>query len=414
MNTIRERIGRFRVTAPFGEGAMGLVYAAVDPDLERPVAIKVIRSELVSDPVARGRFLCEARVAATVNDPRICQVYDVGDDRGELFIVMELLEGEPLVTRLRHGPFQLGDAIPIVLDILGALDILHRRGIVHRDLKPSNVFVTAGGAKLLDFGLARQIADWTDTRSELTRVGAVLGTPLYMAPEQWRGELADARTDVFAAGAILYELLAGRPPFAAGSIIGLMTQILNHDPPSLGGSPAIEAADRVIQRALSHAPQERFSSAATMADEVRTLQVYCETDAPPITADVRAPARSIAVLPFLSVGSDADTEEFADGMTEDLIASLAKIRGIKVIARASVMPFKNRDQPIRQIGARLGVRTLLDGSVRRAGSRVRIVAQLLDAATDAHLWSETYDRETIDVFGIQAEVAQQIAGSLET
>jgi eukaryotic-like serine/threonine-protein kinase len=381
--------------------------------LERRVAIKVIRRDLVQDPTARERFLREARVAATLNDPRICQVYEIGESHGELFIVMELLGGESIDARLRRTPLSLSEAVPIVLDVLLALDALHARGIVHRDLKPSNIFLTEHGPKLLDFGLARQIEDAAaETRPGLTSAGAILGTPRYMAPEQWRGEPADARTDVFALGCIFYQLLAGRPPFEADSMIAAMNKILTQEPPSLGGSPGIEAADRIIQRALAHLPRSRYPSASAMADDVRSLLVYCGAETG-VVPDVRAPARSVAVLPFLSAGGSADDEEFADGITEDIIAQLAKIRSIKVIGRASVLPFRDRQHTVMEIGARLGVRTLLDGRVRRAGTRVRIVTQLVEPQSGAHLWSETYDRELTDVFAIQSDVAQQIARALE-
>ncbi len=408
------RIGRFRVTATLGEGGMGVVYAAIDLTLERRVAIKVIRRELTDDVRARERFCREARVVADVADPHICRVHDIGDDDGRLFIVMELLEGEPLAVRLRRGALPFADAVTILLEILSALDTLHGRGVVHRDLKPSNVFLTPGGAKLLDFGLARETPDAAGaTRADLTGSGTVLGTPRYMAPEQLLGQPVDARTDLFAAGSILYELLAGQAPFEADSLVGAMTRVLNPELPSLGGSPGIEAADRIIQRALAYAPHARYPSAAAMRDDVRSLLVYCAREAQASVVERRAPARSIAVLPFLGIGSQPDDDDFADGMTEDVIAQLSKIRALKVIARASVMGFKEREQTPKEIGARLGVRTLLDGSIRRAGTRVRIVAQLVDAATEAHLWSETYDRDLTDIFSIQADVARQIARALE-
>lgn len=409
--TAVEQVGRFRVTTTLGEGGMGVVYAAVDPVLERSVAIKVIRRDLIDNAVARERFQREARVVAGITDPHICRVYEVGEDEGQLFIVMELLDGEPLATRVRRGPVVLADAVSILLEILAALDSLHTRGIVHRDLKPSNVFVTGQGVKLVDFGLARQTADAAETRPEVTAAGVIVGTPRYMAPEQLLGESVDTRTDLFAAGCILYELLTGRPIFDVDSLPAAMNRILNEDPPSLVGSPGISAADRIIQRALTRAPNARYASASAMADEVRSLLVYCAPEASNVVPEARA-AKSIAVLPFVAIGADPDTEEFADGMTEDVIARLSQISALKVIARASVMRFKTH-RSLKDIGARLGVRTLLNGSIRRAGTRVRIVTQLLDAATETQLWSTRYDRELTDIFAIQAEVAEQIAQALE-
>jgi TolB-like protein/Tfp pilus assembly protein PilF len=407
------RIGRFHVRALLGEGGMGLVYAAVDPDLNRQVAVKVIRRELTADETARRRFLREARVSATVSHPNVCHVYEVGDAGGELFIVMELLEGESLASRLGRGPMALSEAVPAVLEILAALEALHRQNIVHRDLKPSNVFLTPQGVRLLDFGLARQAADDSaETQAEVTATGAIVGTPRYMAPEQLLGQPIGAHTDLFAVGTIFFELLAGRPAFEGGSVVAALQRVFTTEPPSLGGSVGIEAADRVIQRALAHAPTARYASAAAMAADVRALHVHATSPAagPP---EIRAPVRSIAILPFLSVGTNPETGEFADGMTEDVIAQLAKIRALKVIARASVMRFKARAEPLAEIGSRLGVRTLLDGSVRRVATRIRVVAQLIDAPTETTLWSETYDRDLTDVFSIQADVARRIAQALE-
>jgi eukaryotic-like serine/threonine-protein kinase len=407
------RVGRFAVSARLGEGGMGVVYAAVDPELHRPVAIKVIRQEVAGDSTVRERFQREARLAASIADPRVCRVYEVGEDADQLFIVMELLDGEPLSSRLARGPLPMAESAALLLDVLQALGVLHARGIVHRDLKPSNIFLTATGARLLDFGLARQVAaEDTLTRANLTATGTILGTPRYMAPEQLLGRDTGPQADLFAAAGIFYEMLSGRPAFDAESLAGIMNRILNHEPPSIGGSPAIEAADRIIQRALSQAPSGRYPSSAAMADDVRALSAY--GDDGPAVAEPRAPARSIAVLPFQSIGGDTDAEEFADGMTEDVIARLSRIRSFKVIARRSVMALPQDGRSPREAGARLGVRTVLDGTIRRSGSRVRIVVQLVDARTEAQIWSESYDREMADVFAVQADVAGQIACALET
>jgi len=408
------RIGRFEHAVPLGEGGMGLVYTAVDPALDRRVAIKIIRREFVENPTARQRFMREARLAASINDSRICQVYEIGEADGDLFIVMELLEGESLASRLSRGAVSLTQSVPIMIQILEALDLLHRRDIVHRDLKPSNIFLTPTGVKLLDFGLARHVPDAAaQTHTNLTVSGVIVGTPRYMAPEQLAGESVDQRTDLFAAGSIFHELLSGRPAFDGSGFVALMQRILNQEPPSLGGSTGIEAADEVIQRAWARLPGGRYASARAMADAVRSLLVYCDDNRRESAVEARAPIRSIAVLPFLPAAGSSEPDAFADGITEDVIAQLSKIRGLKVIARASVLPFRNREMTARDIAARLAVRTLLDGSIRQAGGRVRIVVHLIDAATEAQLWSDTYDRELADIFAIQSDVAKQIAGALE-
>lgn len=405
-------IGRFRVSGTLGEGGMGVVYSAVDPLLERPVAIKIIRRDLTDNTVARARFEREGRIAASVTDPHICRVYEIGEDAGQLFIVMELLDGESLAARVQRGPVALADAVSMLLEILAALESLHARHIVHRDLKPSNVFVTTQCVKLVDFGVARQTTDSAETGPGLTATDAIVGTPRYMAPEQLLGQPITPKTDVFAAGCLLYEMLAGRPAFEADSLPDAINRILNQEAPSLVGSPAIVAADRIIHRALSREPDLRYASASEMADAVRSLLVFCAPEMPAIVPEARR-AKSIAVLPFAGIGADSDIEDFADGMTEDVIAQLSKIHDVKVIARGSVMAFRNQQHSMKEIGARLGVRTLLSGSIRRAGTRVRIVTRLLDAATETHLWSETYDRELADIFAIQEGVAKEVARALE-
>ena len=241
------RIGRYTIERKLGAGGMGVVYAARDERLQRTVALKTL-SSLADDPTARKRFWREARAAASVNHPNVCQIYEIGEDDGELFIAMELLEGEVLSERLRRGALSATQAVPIGLDMLSALSALHARGIVHRDLKPSNVFVTAHGIKLLDFGLSRpELEVSLDPANELTMPGMVMGTPCYMAPERMTGEVADGRSDLFAAGAILFEMLAGRLAFTAGRLSKSCTPRDTNNPRS-HGSPAVAALDRVIRR----------------------------------------------------------------------------------------------------------------------------------------------------------------------
>ncbi len=276
-SAVPARIGHYTVTGKLGQGGMGIVYAARDERLGRSVALKTM-SSLGGDETARKRFEREARAAASVNHPNICQLYEIGEDDGELFIAMELLEGEPLGERLKRGALSVAEAVPIALSILAALQALHARGIVHRDLKPSNVFLTPHGVKLLDFGLARP-SDPTDpdasaspaAGTELTRTGMVLGTPRYMAPEQVTGDGLDARSDLFAMGAILFEMLAGRPAFTGKNAVEILHATLYEQPPALSGSPAVAAVDRVIRRALAKRSRERPASADAMAEELRAV-----------------------------------------------------------------------------------------------------------------------------------------------
>ncbi|MDP9323318.1 MAG: serine/threonine protein kinase, partial [Acidobacteriota bacterium] len=262
---IPARIGRYAIERKLGEGGMGVVYAARDDRLERTIAVKTL-SAPASDETARQRLWREARAAASVNHPNVCQIYEVGEDGGRLFIAMELLEGEALAERLRRGPLSPSDALPIGLGMLAALSALHTRGIVHRDLKPSNVFLTVHGVKLLDFGLARpELNGALSPAAGLTRTGIVMGTPRYMAPEQVTGDAVDTRSDLFAAGAILFEMLAGRPAFSGRTIVEVLHATRYEQPPALTGSPAVAAVDRVIRRAMAKRPAERPASAEAMA-----------------------------------------------------------------------------------------------------------------------------------------------------
>ena len=263
-------IGRFRVTGTLGQGGMGIVYAAHDARLDRAVAIKVIRNDAAGDGAARERLWREARAAAAVSHPNVCQLYEIGEADDQLYLAMELLEGQSLAARLEAGALPTTEALGVTLTALGALEALHERGLVHRDLKPSNVFLTKYGVKLLDFGLARELmSDDQATAADLTLPGKVVGTPAYMAPEQLSGRPVDARTDLFATGALLYEMLTGRSPFAGASMVATMNAVMYERPPALTGSPTIEAADRVIQEALEKAPADRYRSARAMADEIR-------------------------------------------------------------------------------------------------------------------------------------------------
>ena len=267
--SVPARVGRYRITDTLGEGGMGVVYAALDEQLERPIALKVLRHESAADSTARERFSREARLAASVNHPHICQLYEIGESDGQPFIAMERLDGESLAARLSRGPMPIAETVQIGLEVLAALEALHRRGITHRDLKPSNIFLTPHGAKVLDFGVSlSQTGDVT--RPPLTSPGAILGTPKYMAPEQVLGNVATASADLFAMGAILYEMLAGAAAFEADGVHAVLQNVLHGEVPILAGASAVAAADRVIHRALAKSPDQRYASAAAMAEDLRT------------------------------------------------------------------------------------------------------------------------------------------------
>lgn len=394
---------------------MATVYLAHDLKHHRKVAIKVLRPELGA-LLGPERFAREIRIAAGLSHPHILPLHDSGEVDGLLFYVMPYVRGESLRQKLsRERQLPIDEAVNIVRQVASALEHAHAHGLIHRDVKPENILLHEGEAMVTDFGIAvasgaaGQRGDGPGESggndSRLTGTGMSLGTAEYMSPEQAAGErVLDGRSDVYSLGCVLYELLAGEPPHQGASAMAVMAKRFTEPPPRVRRlrptvSPSVEQA---ITRALAVDPAERFQRAAEFADALTT----------PSVAEAKAP--SVAVLPFLNMSADPENEFFADGITEDVIAHLSRIRSLKVISRASVMPFKKREQRPHEIGAALDVASLLDGSVRRAGSRVRIVATLIDAETDRHLWAETYDRELTDIFAIQTDVALQIAAALET
>ena len=321
-----DTIAHYRVVSKLGEGGMGLVYAASDERLHRQVAIKIVR-EGGSDPNARERFWREARAAASVSHPNVCQLYEVGEANGELFIAMELLEGEPLATRLARGPIPLAESGEIALAVLSALDAIHARKIVHRDLKPSNIFLTPHGVKLLDFGLARGAQDAADqTQASLTTAGTVMGTLHYMSPEQLSDEPLDPRSDLFAVGSILFELLVGQRAFPGRTTAQVFHSIVYDTPPSLGGSPALAAIGRVIRHATSKQPGDRYADAAAMAADLRAALRLDDSAAAPAA---RRMTRLI-VLPFRMLRPDPEIDFLAFGLADAITDSLGRLESIVV------------------------------------------------------------------------------------
>jgi serine/threonine-protein kinase len=415
--------GRYTVERELGRGGMSTVYLADDLKHRRKVALKVLRPELNS-LLGPERFSREIRVAAGLSHPHILPLYDSGaagkrgSGEGELlWFSMPYVRGESLRRRLsREKQLPIEDAIRLARQVASALDYAHAHGLIHRDIKPENILLHEGVAMVTDFGIAvageggeagprGRGEGETGFGERLTGTGMTLGTAEYMSPEQAAGERTlDARSDVYSLGCMLYELLAGEPPHTGASAMAVMARRFTEAAPRVRRvRPAVSlAVEQAIVRALAVDPAGRFQSAGAFADALA---------APTTTGESRA--ASVAVLPFLNMSADPENEFFADGITEDVIANLSKIRSLKVISRSSVMPFKKRDQSLKEIGAKLDVGTLLEGSVRRAGSRVRIVAQLIDAESDRHLWAETYDRELTDIFAIQSDVALHIASALE-
>jgi serine/threonine protein kinase len=407
----RERIGRYAIARKIGEGGMGVVYEARDERLERSVAVKTMTA-LAADETARKRFWREARAAAAVNHPNVCQLYEIGEDGGELFIAMELLSGESLSDRLKRGPLSLADALPIALGMLAALEALHARGIVHRDLKPSNVFLTPHGVKLLDFGLARpadaDVARSLSTSPDLTRTGMMVGTPRYMSPEQIRGEAIGARGDLFAAGAILFEMLAGRPAFTGKTVVEILHATLNEQPPALTGSPAVAAADRVIRRALAKRPEDRPASAEAMAAELRAIRGI-EGDETPTLA--RALTR-LVVMPFRVLRPDPDTDFLAYSLPDAIATSLSGIGSIVVRSSATAARFAGDAPDLKALAVEADVDRVVMGTLLRAGDRIRAATQLVEAPGGTLLTSHTVQAPLGDLFGLQDEIAHRVVEAL--
>jgi TolB-like protein/predicted Ser/Thr protein kinase len=405
----RERIGRYRVVRELGRGGMGVVYAAYDDQLDRPVAVKLLPPQ--PDDTARQRFWREARTAAGVSHPGICQVFEVGEAEGHAFIAMELLDGEGLDRRIGRGPLPVDEAVRIALGVLGALEALHARGIVHRDLKPSNIFLTPHGVKLLDFGLARAAAEPQPhagaTVSALTRAGLIVGTPHYMAPEQIGGGAIDARTDLFAAGAVLFEMLSGRRPFEGRTIVDVCHKTLHEQPPALIGSPAVAAADRVIRRAMAKRPADRFPAARPMADELREVTRMDDRGG----AKAR-PMTRLVVLPFRLLRPDADIEFLPSSLADAISMSLGSLGSLAVRSSYSVAHLAADRPDLKQIAADADVDVVLLGSLLRAGDRLRIVAQLVEAPGGLLLWSHSAQVTLGDIFELQDALVRRLVEAL--
>ena len=442
---------RYEIVAPIGAGGMGEVFHARDRRLSRNVAIKVLPESVHLNPQLLARFEREAKALAALSHPNILSIHDFATDQGISYAVMELLKGETLRTRM-HGSLLSGkEALGIAIAIAEGLSAAHTAGIVHRDLKPENIFLTSDDrVKILDFGLARlesKVADQearsAPTATHHTEPGVVMGTVPYMSPEQVRGDPVDTRTDIFSFGSILYEMISGHRAFLRETSAETMTAILKEDPPSLPQDVTPEL-QRIISHCMEKKPENRFQSARDLTFALKSITVDSKSITTRLAQKPRVffsrilavaftivilvagvwilrerfqPAKSrsksIAVLPFANLSDNREDEYFSDGVTEDVIAQLAKIADLKVISRTSVMPYKNTKKGLRQIAKELDVEVILEGSVRRSQGRIRIVGQLIDASTDEHIWADTFDRELKDIFEVQSDVAQQIATALK-
>ncbi len=452
---VGQNIAHYRVSAKLGAGGMGEVYRATDTRLGREVAIKVLPSGSSGDPEAREQQMHEARMVSALHHPNIATLFEVGEFDGGFFIAMELVEGSPLSEIIPNGGIAVPTLIGYGSQVARALEHAHSRGVVHRDLKCANIMVSREGqAKVLDFGLSQRISgpnlqDVTQSRLTLSEVRQVAGTLPYMAPEQLRGEPADARTDIWALGVVLFEMAAGLRPFAGRTGFELSSAILREPPRELPANvPAGLRA--VVQKCLAKEPSQRYQRAGEALAALEAIQADTQTAtvlapliAPPrrrllwiaatllmiaflaIGANVgglrdrifrrgaTAPIQSLAVLPLDNLSGDAAEDYFAEAMTEELTNEMASLRSLRVISRTSASQYRATKKPLREVAAEMGVDALIEGSVLRAGDRVRVTVQLIDGATDRHLWSRSYDRASADVMGLQRDVARAIAQEIQ-
>jgi serine/threonine protein kinase/tetratricopeptide (TPR) repeat protein len=431
---IGETLAHYRVTGKLGSGGMGVVYEAEDINLGRSVALKFLPPDLAHDEQSLQRFQREARAASALNHPNICTIHAIEQHGSEQFIVMELLDGQTLADRIARGRIDIDTVLTLGIQIADALESAHAKGIVHRDLKPANIFVTSRGqAKILDFGLAKierardrveRSAAATAIRSDdLTGIGTTVGTIAYMSPEQARGQLTDARTDIFSMGTVLYQMATGVLPFEGETSAVVFDAILNRDPaPVTQLNSALPAElGRILGQALEKDRDLRYQSATDLKTALKRLKRDLESGgrrtaetsgSRTAAATSRGSAHSVAVLYFENLSGVKEDEYLRDGITEDITTELSKIKGLKTFSRAVVLGYRDKSVTAGQVGNELGASFVLSGSLRRAGNRLRINAQLVDASTDFPLWSERYDREMKDVFEVQDEIAHKIAEAL--
>ncbi|PWT99178.1 MAG: hypothetical protein C5B51_27755 [Terriglobia bacterium] len=419
-------VSRYRILEKLGRGGMGVVYKARDLRLERYAALKFLSGDIADDPALLQRFLQEARAASALDHPNICTIFGIEEtEEGQTFIAMAYYEGENLHQRLLHGRLSVREAIRIAIQVGQALASAHERGIVHRDIKPANIMLTQDGVvKLLDFGLAT-----LEGAARQTQPGLAVGTASYMSPEQARGESCDARTDIWALTVVLYEMLTGRRPFRGEQQLQVLTSILcdAYEPPGELRSGIPEALETVIATGLAKDAEQRYRSAGEMVTALRAVKeldaASSEVEATRTLGRIVPPSRtptafragaSIAVLPFVNVGNDPENEYFSDGLTEELINALAQVEGMHVVSRTSVFQFKGKPVDARRIGEELRVGTLLEGSVRKAGDRLRITAQLVNVGDGYQIWSQRFDRHMEDIFAIQDEISASIVASLRS
>jgi serine/threonine protein kinase/Flp pilus assembly protein TadD len=429
-----QSIGHYEIKRKIGAGGMGVVYEALDTQLGRRVALKFLPPEMEQDSNLLERFRREARAASSLNHPNICTIHAIEQFEQRHFIVMELLEGVSLAQKMARQPMELDELLPLAIQMADALESAHAKGIIHRDIKPANIFLTdREQLKILDFGLAKITAKeaafenpaeaQTATSVGLTSPGSAIGTINYMSPEQARGQLVDGRTDIFSVGTVLYQLATGALPFSGDTSAMIFDAILNHDPrPACELNPSLPADFvRILDKTLEKDRNLRCQTATELKTDLSRLKRDLEiskrrakerTDSDPGSGVHRSTSKSVAVLYFENLSGAKEDEYLRDGITEDVITDLSKIRGLNIFSRPTILVFRDKPVTPAQVGQQLGAAYVITGTLRRAGARLRISAQLVDTATGFSLWSERFDREMKDVFEVQDEMARKIAEAL--
>ncbi len=404
---------RYRLDREVGRGGMATVFLAQDLKHDRPVALKVLHPELAA-MLGPERFLREIKVAARLNHPHIVPLHDSGQAEGLLYYVMPFVNGESLrghIARVKQLP--VDEALEIARDVAAALDYAHRQQVVHRDIKPENVMLHEGEALVTDFGIAKAVS--VAGGESITQTGVAVGTPAYMSPEQAAGEGdPDGRSDIYSLGCMLFEMLVGTPPFAGPTAQAIMTRRFTEEAPSVRAArPSVpEFVELAVSRAMATAPADRFATGAEFAHALGSHSATTPPGSLPAAGPAQPSSNSIAVLPFVNMSADPENEYFTDGIADEIINALSRIQALRVASRTSAFAFKGKSEDIGDIGRKLKVATVLEGSVRKAGNRLRVTAQLVNVSDGYHLWSERYDRQLEDVFAIQDEIAGNITKAL--
>jgi serine/threonine protein kinase/tetratricopeptide (TPR) repeat protein len=407
---IGKNILHYKILEKIGEGGMGVVFKAEDTKLKRTVALKFLPPELVQDKDAKERFIQEAQAAAALDHPNICTVHEINEFDGQTFIAMAYVKGQTLKDKIKAGHLELNDVLQIASQIAEGLRAAHQKGITHRDIKPANIMLTEDGyVKIMDFGLAK--LSWG---IDLTKTATVMGTVAYMSPEQACGEKVDLHSDIWSFGCVLYEMLSGRRPFKSTHEQAAIYSILNEEPEPISRvrNDVPFGVEKILETCLQKDPLNRYVDMEALISDLKFVDMLDRTQTIRSISTEEEPP-SVAVLPFVNMSADPEQDYFCDGLAEELINALTKIKDIKVVARTSAFAFKGKTIDVREIGRMLNVEKVLEGSVRKSGNKIRITAQLINVADGYHLWSEKFDRDMEDIFAIQDEISLAIVDNLK-